>query len=407
MASIARRNLLEDLPRFLVAQAGIMFAVSLVTLQTGIQNGFTESSSQIIDQSKADIWVSSANMVHLGLSIPLLLERRNQAAAVAGVNRAEALIIQGSIWRDADDRLASVTVVGFQPEGQLFTPWDMIQGHVSSLSTPYTVIVDQASLTALDAQEIGDAGIVGALPARITGITSGTKSLVLGNLLFTSLDSAVAYGSSPLSPKLPCGYATNRVDCQRIEGGFPPKPRALATTDEINFVLVQAKPGEDLALLKQRLDQALPSTRAYTRLEMADLNQTYWQERSGIGFVLGLGAVVGVIVGVVVVGQILYASISEHLKEFGTLKAMGASNWVIYAVIGEQALWMAILGYLPGMVLCYGVAVWASSTQGILILITPISAVGVLGITIGMCLGASLFAIQRVTRVDPAIVFKG
>ena len=124
-------------------------------------------------------------------------------------------------------------------------------------------------------------------------------------------------------------------------------------------------------------------------------------------FVLGIGAVVGVLVGVVIVGQILYSSVSDHLKEFGTLKAMGSSNWAIYSIIVEQALWMAVLGYIPGIALCLGVAAWTSATQGILILITPLSALGIFGITVGMCIGSAIFAIQKVTRVDPAIVFKG
>jgi putative ABC transport system permease protein len=89
MVSIARKNLLEDIPRFLVAQAGIMFAVSLVTIQTGVLKGFTSSASLLIDKSKADIWVASKDMVHLELTLPLPEERVNQARQVAGVDRAE------------------------------------------------------------------------------------------------------------------------------------------------------------------------------------------------------------------------------------------------------------------------------------------------------------------------------
>jgi putative ABC transport system permease protein len=107
-----------------------------------------------------------------------------------------------------------------------------------------------------------------------------------------------------------------------------------------------------------------------------------------------------------VVAQILYASVSDHLKEFGTLKAMGAPDRIIYSVILEQALWMALLGYIPGMALCMGVTSWASATQGILILITPTSAVMVFGLTVIMCAGSAIFAIQKVTQVDPAIVYK-
>ncbi len=73
MVSIARKNLLEDFPRFLVAQAGIMFAVTLVTIQTGILNGFTRSTALLIEDSEADIWVASEEMVHFELTEPLML----------------------------------------------------------------------------------------------------------------------------------------------------------------------------------------------------------------------------------------------------------------------------------------------------------------------------------------------
>ncbi len=111
---------------------------------------------------------------------------------------------------------------------------------------------------------------------------------------------------------------------------------------------------------------------------MADRTSTYWRERTGVGFILGLGAAVGFVVGMVVVSQILYSSIADHLKEFGTLKAMGASDWVIYRVITEQALWMAILGYIPSMLLCMGLGSWTMAAKGIMILITPTTAAGVL-----------------------------
>jgi len=186
----------------------------------------------------------------------------------------------------------------------------------------------------------------------------------------------------------------------------PTAPNKLVASDLITYVLVQAKPGQDLQVLKQRLEAALPNTRAFTSGEFNKKNQTFWERRTGIGFILGLGAVVGVIVGVIIVGQILYSSVSDHLKQFGTLKAIGASDWVVYGVIIEQALWMAVLGYLPSMALCYSVAAWTFFSQGILILITPVSAIAVFGLTVAMCVGSAIFAIQKVTRLDPAMVFK-
>lgn len=424
MPSIARKNLLEDLPRFLVAQAGIMFAVSLVTIQTGIQAGFTRSTSQLIDNSKADIWVSSKNMVHLGLTVPMTYERIAEAQQVEGVEKAEGLSIRGAAWRNSQNHLTSVTLIGFDPEGQLFTPWNITQGRLSTLKIPYTVLADETSLDDLNVKRMGDIGVIGSLPAHIVGLTKGTKSLVLGNLLFASLESANTYESSRLTAKLPCDYVTeNNVDCQLTDANFPPQPRALSANDPIalltgqarpgeiiepvSFVLVKAKPGVDIESLQHKLEETLPNAHAYTRAQMSQITQEYWAQRSGIGFVLGIGAVVGIVVGTVIVGQILYSSVSDHLKEFGTLKAMGASDRVIYSVIVEQALWMAVLGYFPGMALCWGVGSWTAATQGLLILITPGSAIAVFGITVAMCIASAVFAIQKVTRVDPAIVFKG
>jgi putative ABC transport system permease protein len=176
--------------------------------------------------------------------------------------------------------------------------------------------------------------------------------------------------------------------------------------DQVTFVLVRARPGEDLQVLKQRLVDALPDTVAFTQLEMSNRTREYWQRSTGVGFILGMGAVVGIVVGMVVVGQILYASVSDHLKEFGTLKAMGSSDWYIYRIIIEQALWMAVLGYLPGLGICLGVGAYTLQARSIQILISPGTAVAVLGMTVAMCSGAAMFAIRKATQLDPAMVFK-
>ena len=170
--------------------------------------------------------------------------------------------------------------------------------------------------------------------------------------------------------------------------------------------MVKAKSGENLSALKDRLEEALPGTKAFTQAELTELTQTYWQQSTGVGYILGLGAVVGIVVGTVVVGQILYSSVTDHLREFGTMKAMGSSDWYIYRVILEQALWMAVLGYLPGMGLCLGLGAWTIQAQAIQILISPATAAGVFVVTVAMCSGAAIFAIQKVTRLDPALVFK-
>jgi putative ABC transport system permease protein len=415
MASIARKNLFEDLPRFLVAQAGIMFAVSLVTIQTGIFNGFTRSTALLIDQSEADLWVASEEMVHFELTQPMPLEQVNRARQVAGVDRAEALILQSGRWRTESGKIAPVRLIGFDPQGQLFG-LDLLAGRRADLTAPNTIVVDETNLDSLQLDQIRDMGEISFAPAKLVGITEGTQSIATSAFVFTSLENANAYATAGLTSTVRCTVqGTGGLQCTTVyervqpsvEVDVPqPQPQPLSQTDPIAYILVRAEPGQDLKALKRRLESALPDTRAYTRPEMANRTRDYWQRRTGVGFILGLGAAVGVIVGMVIVGQILYSSVSDHLKEFGTLKAMGASNWVIYRIIIEQSLWMGVLGYIPSMALCLGLGAWTYATQGITILITPWMAASVFGLTLFMCVGSALFAIQKVTHVDPAIVFK-
>lgn len=390
MVSIARKNLFQDLPRFIVAQAGIMFAVGLVTIQTGLLNGFTRSSTLLLDSSNADLWVASEEMRHLDLTLPIPYERVSQAQAVAGVERAEALIFRGSVWRYAADQIAPIKIVGFDPEGELFRPQPLLQGNLSTVRQPYSILLDQTDLISLDSDGVGDTAEIGSFRANVVGLTSGIRSIVSSPFVFTSLPNAFAYLESPVA----------------VPVEDPPDPPAIKTLDPISFVLVQARSGEDLERLKERLQVALPGVRVLTQAELSELTETYWRESTGVGFILGLGAIVGVVVGTVVVSQILYSSVTDHLKEFGTLKAMGSSDWFIYRVILEQALWMALLGYLPGMGLCLGLGAWTAGTQAIQILIGPATAAGVFVVTVAMCSGAAVFAIQKVTRLDPAMVFK-
>lgn len=391
MVSIARKNLFEDLPRFLIAQAGILFAVSLVTIQTGLLKGFTQSTTTLIDKSQADLWVASKDITNFELTLPIPYERLAQAQKVEGVAKAEAVILNGGLWRNSEGKISTIRVIGFDPKGELFRLGTITQGSLNALSKPYTIIIDKTQLKTLGLSQDGDVGQIGSVQATLAGLTNGIQSIASSPYLLTSLQTAKAYS-----------YARPIFD----EKPTTPAITSLNNSDNITYVLIKAKPGQNLQVLKQRLEEALPNTLAFTTTEIANQTQNYWVRRTSIGFILGLGAIVGIVVGIVIVGQILYASVSDHLKEFGTLKAMGASDLATYRIIIEQALWMAVLGYLPGMALCIGLGTWTAATQGVVILITPVMAGGVFALTVFMCIGSALFAIQKVNRVDPAIVFK-
>ncbi|MEM9922254.1 MAG: FtsX-like permease family protein [Cyanobacteria bacterium P01_D01_bin.50] len=415
MVSIARKNLFEDIPRFLVAQAGIMFAVSLVTIQTGVFNGVINSTATLVENSRADIWLASDKLVQLELTQPLLYDYAVRARKVDGVKRAETLLQGSARWTVNNGKLSVVKVYGFSPTGRLFVPGDMLQGNVKSLGNPYTAIIDKSNLKSLKVNKIGDTAQIGSLPVQVVGLTQNTQSVVSSAVLFTSLETANAYVNASVTTNVNCTWVAEELQCRNVykkdanakknQSANQPPPK-LSLNTPISYVLIQAQPGQNIQQLKKRLEATFPETKAYTTLELSKKIRMFWQQSTGIGFILGLGAAVGVVVGVVIVGQILYSAVADHLKEFGTLKAMGASNKVIYGVIIEQALWMAVLGYIPGILLCWGLGAWTLATQGIVILITPLTVIGVFGITVFMCVGSALFAIQKVSKVDPAIVFK-
>ncbi len=414
MASIARKNLFEDIPRFLVAQAGIMFAVSLVTIQLGILKGFSRSTAIVIDYARADLWVASKEMVAFELTSPLPADYINKSMTVTGVDRAEILLVRAGRWRGPDGKLSPARIFGFNPDGELFAGWRLSDGNLSDLKQPYTAIVASGVQKSLGLDETRIGSIAG-LPVTIVGTAEDVQSNASSPFLFSSLETANTYGDAEINSSINCiRQASGDLDCtnsfknrplgQKNGDLAPPKP--LSLSDPISYVLIRAKPGQDLPQLKQRLLSALPETQILTQAEIAAITRNYWEVRTGVGFILGLGATVGFIVGMVVVGQILYASVADHLREFGTLKAMGASNSVIYRIIIEQSLWMAILGYVPSMGICLALGQWTQMTRGIMILIEPSTAAAVLLLTVVMCMGSAIFAVQKVTRLDPAIVFK-
>src|ERR1700694_5403013 len=120
MVPLGRKTLFEDLPRFLVAQAGVAFAVALIAIETGIFFGFLKSAVLPIEKSNADIWISAKEMLYYELTIPFSYDKLDKARHVEGVERAEAVLLKTSAWRGPDRKIELIRVVGFDPDGTLF-----------------------------------------------------------------------------------------------------------------------------------------------------------------------------------------------------------------------------------------------------------------------------------------------
>jgi putative ABC transport system permease protein len=135
------------------------------------------------------------------------------------------------------------------------------------------------------------------------------------------------------------------------------------------------------------------------------MTRFYWMFTTGAGVAVLLAALLGLVVGVVVVAQTIYATTMDHLREYATLKAIGATNGYLYRVIIQQAVISAAVGYAFAMIVSWFV-VRGSEKGGAAILLPLPVAIGILGLTVLMCTGAALVSINKVTRLDPAVVFK-
>ena len=156
--------------------------------------------------------------------------------------------------------------------------------------------------------------------------------------------------------------------------------------------------------MRSEITAKLPDTEVLTQDEFKKRSQAYWLFQTGAGAALIAGAVLGLIVGVVIVAQTLYASTKDHINEFATLRALGASAGYIHQVILMQAMISAVVGYLLGMLLSL-VVVWAAEDTTMTVVMTPELAAALFFVTIGMCAIAAMSAILKVTRIDPAGVF--
>jgi putative ABC transport system permease protein len=376
MASLGLRNLLHDKVRLTVTITGIVFAVVLIVVQFGLFVGFTSTTANNINHAGADLWITYPGVRNFDQGHPLADRKRYQALAVPGVSQAEKYIMGFTQWKRPDGSQESVEIIGFELNSGMGGPWNVIQGSVADLELPDSVIIDEAYRNKLGVDRIGDTVEVNDHRARVVGFTRDIRSFTTSPFVYTSYRNAQRY--------------MDRV----------------INADQTMYVLVKASPGANLPELKQALRATLDNVDVHERTEFARMTQFYWMFTTGAGTGLLIAAVMGLVVGVVVVAQTIYATTMDHLKEYGTLKAMGAANRQVYRVIIEQAAISAVIGYVLGMLISI-VVVRYTSGGGAVITLDASMAAGMFVVTVLMCVSAALISISKVTRLDPAMVFKG
>jgi putative ABC transport system permease protein len=374
MPPLAQRNLFHDKVRFAVTLTGIVFAVVLIVVQIGLFIGFTTTTSGIIDHSGADIWVASRHVPYLEQASPFSERKLYQVLATPGLETAEKYIVRFSDWQRPDGGHEGIQVVGVNPESPMGGPWNLVAGHVEDLNIPDAVIIDTFYAAKLGVTGIGQTFEIQGHRARVVGFTHGIRAFTTAPYVFATFKHAQDY--------------------TRLQ------------QDQTLFILVKAKPGADLPQLKAAIAERVTGVDVFTTTEFSHMTRFYWMFSTGAGIAVLLAAVLGLVVGVVVVAQTIYATTVDHLREYGTLKAMGAANSYVYRVIVKQAAISAVLGYGAGMLVSLFV-VHGSQQGGASILLPWQMGVGMFGLTLVMCIVAAVVSINKVTHIDPAMVFKG
>ena len=368
---LAYRNLFHDRLRFIATIVGIIFSIVLVTVQMGLYVGFRRMVTTMIDHAPADLWIMPAGTKCF--EDPSLLDDRQRfrALAVDGVAEAAPLVIGYAQWRLPGGTTTPVFIVGSELQGFGLRPWSLVGGRVDDLSVPGAVAIDQYYFERLGVSETGASAEIRDQKVQLMAVTKGIRAFTTTPYVFTNVDRARLY----------TGMLPNKA----------------------SYFLVRVSPGSEVGKVGRQLQESLPDVEVLTAAEFRSRSRNFWLFGTGAGAALFAGAVLGFIVGTVIVAQTLYSSTKDHLNEFATLRAIGSSGAYIYMVIIWQALLSAIIGFC-GAASISAIVVKITADTALPIVVTPAMSFALFLLTVVMCVASAIAAIVQVMRIDPATV---
>ena len=367
--------------RLLVALAGIAFAVLLIMMQLGFRSALFESAVRFHERFDYDIALFSPDSVFIVRPQTFSIRRLYQAMGYEAVESATPVYIFPSVWKNPwNNQRRSINTIGFHPDDKLLDLPDFDASR-ELLRQQDVVLFDRASRP-----EFGDVGA--AIDAGEPVVTEiNDREIEVAGVF----EMGTSFGIDGT-------VITSDDNWLRL---FPDKPRS-----EIQLGLIRLKPGVDAGQVRDAMEEYLPDdVLVMTQAQFVQREKDYWNSATPIGYIFAFGAIMGFVVGAIIVYQILFADVSEHLNEYATLRAIGYKNRFVTGIVLQQAAILAVLGYLPGL----GVAWWlygkAAGATNLPLYVTQDRAVTVFLMTLTMCAISGLLAVRKVRRLDPAEVF--
>lgn len=375
MPNLALKNLLHDKLRSAMTIAGVAFAVTLVFVQVGLFLGILDNASVTIDHIEADLWVTSRNTPNVDFAHGFPQGLVQRVRSVPGVERADNLLVQFLNLSLPSGAEEGMLVYGLEDFTRWGIPWNIESGDVRDLRRGAYMFLDASAERRFGKFAVGDYREVMGHRVKIIGRSREALSFTTSPIAFLTYDLV-----------------------QELSGG--------RMDGRTTYILAKLAPGADATAVAAELRRRLPHNDVYTKAAWAKRSRNYWVASTGIGLNMYLTVFLGCLVGVVVVTQTLYTSTMEHIKEFGTVKAIGGSNADIYRILGAQAVIAAVIGFVAGRIMAALLAPAMAQIRLKLIIPHEFAAIVFAG-TLVLCLVAALVSFRKVAKIDPALVFRG
>ena len=382
---LAWKNLTYDLRRLAVAVSGVGFAVVLIFIELGFMNALLESTVQILRRLNGELVIVSATRYALSARDPFDVRRVRQSQGVSGVKAAYPVYIETfGVLRERNSRAFPIRVLAFDLDDDVIR-LDVAESLRSQLRVPSAALADVANrdkygIPRQHDQLAGyDAELCGRRIQLVGQFQLGIDFVNDGNLLMTPVNFAT--------------YFPNRV----------PGRDPLGMAD---LAVVQLQENADPLVVQQKLRVSLgDDIDVLTKEEMIQREMIFWRTSVPVGYIFLVGVYMGFVVGVIICYQIIYSDIADHMREFATLKAMGYTNRYFIKLVFCQAMYLSLMGFLPGFALSYLCYQVMSAVTGLTMEMSATVALSVLLVTVLMCVVSGFLAMRKLLSLDPAELF--
>lgn len=378
MLWLAFRMLMQERGRLIITLVGIVFSTVLTLVEVGIYLGMMGNATSVVRNTDGDIWVVSKNVPNFDFTQPFPAYRINRIRALEEVLWAEKIHVWFAFLKLADGRREQAQVIGFNPDSGIGGPWAMAVGMPADVKGGPYIIMDQSSrqrLGKLDLGSLWELNLFREQSFKLVGLSREALSFTTIPVVFISY---------------------NEVEQSLMGTDFE---------DKTSFIVVKLKDPAKVAQVAQGLRSVLPDNDVYTRQEFIDRTVNYWTIQTGMGMAFFLTAILAVLIGGAIVGQTIYAGTMEHLRDYGTLKAMGAQNSDINLVILTQAAVSAALGFMIGLIVTFA-SRHGIVSAGVSMQLPWLLLLAVFAIIMATCLAAAYISVRKVKTLDPVMVFR-